>query len=167
LKEGGVAVVAEVLERADRHDSVEGLVELLPALQQNPLGPWTVHLIERLLDVGGLILQQRQTDDVDVVALNRASHGGTPAAPDVKQRHSGLQSQLSQRQVDLGDLRLLERHVVVLEERATVGLGRVEEQAEEVVRQVIVRLHVFKMRPELLRHVDARLSGAVGAGDND
>ena len=61
----------------------------------------------------------------------------------------GSQAQLAQRQVDLGELRLFERHVVALEVRAAVGLRRVQEQPEEVVGQVVVRLHVFEVRLQI------------------
>ena len=101
---------------------------------------------EQLLDVAGLVTAQRQTDDVDVVALDRAHHRGAPAAADVEQRHAGLQAQLAQRQVDLGDLRLFQGHVVALEVGAAVGLRRIEEEPEEVVGQVVVRLHVLEVR---------------------
>ena len=146
LEEVVVAVGAEVLERADRHDPVDRLVELLPALQQYPLGAWAVRLVEQLLHVGLLVLAQRQTDDVDVVFLDRPHHGRAPAAADVEQRHPGLQGQLAQRQIDLGDLRLLQRHVVALEIRAAVGLRRIEEEPEEIVGQVVMGLHVLEVR---------------------
>ena len=45
LEEVVVAVAAEVLERADRHDPVDRLVELLPALQQHPLAARAVGLL--------------------------------------------------------------------------------------------------------------------------
>ena len=77
---------------------------------------------------------------------------GAPAAADVQQRHARLQAQLAQRQVDLGDLRLFQRHVVALEVRAAVGLGRVQEQPEEVVGQVVVGLHVLEVGCQLLCH---------------
>ncbi len=60
----------------------------------------------------------------------------------------GSQSQLAQRQVDLGDLRLFQSHVVALEVGAAVGLRRVEKQPKEVVGQVVVSLHVVEMRRE-------------------
>ena len=46
LEELVVAVAAEVLERADRHDAVDRLVELLPALQQHSLAARAVQLVE-------------------------------------------------------------------------------------------------------------------------
>jgi hypothetical protein len=55
-----------------------------------------------------------------------------PAAA-VEQRHAGLQAQLAQRQIDLGDLGLFQRPVVAFEVRATVRLGGIEEQAKKVV----------------------------------
>ena len=73
-------------------------------------------------------LRQGQADDVDVVLLDRPHHRRAPAAADVEQRHPGLQAQLAQRQVDLGELRLFQRHVVALEVRAAVGPRRVQEQ---------------------------------------
>ena len=76
----------------------------------------------------------------------------------------GSRLQLAQRQVDLGDLRLFQRHVVTLEVRATVGLGGVQEQPEEVVGQIVVGLHVPKMRRELHGHDEGSLSVFRRAG---
>ncbi|CKT24245.1 Uncharacterised protein [Mycobacterium tuberculosis] len=91
-EEVGVTIVAEVLERADRHDAVDGLVELLPSRQQHSPVARGVHLVERLLHMGGLVLRQCQADDVDVILRDRAPHGGAPAATDIEQRHAGLQT---------------------------------------------------------------------------
>jgi hypothetical protein len=84
--------------------------------------------------VCGLVLGQRQADHVDVVLLDRAAHRAAPAAADVEQRHPGFQAELAQRQVDLGLLGFLQRHVVAFEVGAAVGLAGVEEQPEELVR---------------------------------
>jgi hypothetical protein len=59
LEEVVVAVETEVLERADRHDPVHRLVELLPALQQHPLAARTVRLRENPFDMGLLVLAER------------------------------------------------------------------------------------------------------------
>ncbi len=151
LEERVVAVEAEVLERADRHDAVHGFVELLPALQKHPFGARTRRAVEQLLDVGLLVLRQGEPDDVHVVLLDRAHQRRAPAAADVEQRHVRLQAQLAQRQVDLGDLSLLKRHVVALEVRAAVGLRGVQEQPIEVVGQVVVVLDVLEMGRQSLR----------------
>jgi hypothetical protein len=82
--------------------------------------------------------------------FQRAVQGRTPSAADVQQSHTGLQAQLAEGQVDLGDLGFLERHVIALEVRATVGLGRIEKQLEELVGQVVMRLHVLEVRPQVL-----------------
>ena len=137
--------MAEVLERADGDNPVDGLVELFPALQKHPLGARTGRLGKELFDMGPLVFAQRQADDVDVVLLDRAHHRRTPATADVEQRHAGLQPQFAERQVDLGPLGLFEGHVVALEVGAAVGLRGVKEQREELVGQVVVRLHVFEV----------------------
>jgi hypothetical protein len=93
-----------------------------------------------------LVAAQRDTDDVDVVALNRALQSAAPAAADVEQRHPGLEVQLAQRQIELGVLRLFQRHVVALEVGAAVGPGLVLKQAEEVVGEVVMGLDVFRPR---------------------
>ena len=68
-----------------------------------------------------------------------------PQPTDVQQRHAGLEPQFAQRQVDLGDLCSFQRHVVALEVRATVCTRRIQEQGEEVVAQVVMRLDVLEM----------------------
>ncbi len=95
--------------------------------------------------MSGLVLRQRETDDVHVVFLDRPPHRGTPTATDVEQRHTWLEPQFAQRQVDLGPLCLLERHIVALEVRTAVRPRRIEEQRKEVVAQVVVRLNVLEM----------------------
>src|ERR1700712_2563094 len=99
--------------------------------------------------MGLLVLAQREADDVDVVVLQRALERRAPAATDVEQGHARLEAQLAKRQVDLGDLCFLQCHVVSLEVRTAVRLCRVEEQAEEVVRQIVVSLNVFEVRLEV------------------
>ena len=123
-----------------------GLVELLPALQQHSLASAGCPTRRSCLDVGLLVAAQRQADDVDVVAFDGAVQSGAPAAADVEQRHARLQAELAEGQVDLGDLGLFERHVVALEVRAAVGLRRIQEEPEEVVGQVVVRLDVLEVR---------------------
>jgi hypothetical protein len=46
-----VALVAESLERADRHDAINGFVELFPALQRHTKAARGVHRVEHLLHV--------------------------------------------------------------------------------------------------------------------
>ena len=97
--------------------------------------------------MGLLIVAERQADDVDVVAA-RAPR--TMVAPQPHPMSSnvmpGCSPSLPRDEVDLGDLRLFERHVVALEVGAAIGPRRVEEEREELVGQVIVRLYVLEMR---------------------
>ena len=96
--------------------------------------------------MGLLVAAQRQADDVDVVFLQSAVDRGAPAAADVEQSHPRLEAEFAEGQVDLGQLRFLERHVVALEVGAAVGLRGIEEQLEELVGQVVVGLHVLEVR---------------------
>ena len=135
-----------MFERPDADDAVNGLVELLPALQPHLLVARAVGFRENLFHMGLLVLAQGQSDDVDVVALDGSHHGRTPAAADIEQRHAGLQAQLAQGEVDFGQLRFFQRHVVALEIGAAVGLGGVQPEPEELVGQVVMGLDVFEMR---------------------
>ena len=127
-----------MFERADGDDAVDAFVKLLPALQQHSLGARAVHRREALLDVGLLVATQGQSDGVDVVAFDGAAQSGAPAATDVEQRHPGLQIELAEGEVDLGDLGLFKGHVLALEVRAAVGLTRIQEEPVEVVGQIVV-----------------------------
>lgn len=98
-----------------------------------------------------LVVAEGEADDVDIVFFVGAEHGRTPAAADVEQRHARLQVAFAEREVDLGPLRLLERHVLALEVGAAVGHARIEEQQKEVVGQVVVGLHLREEGLEL-RH---------------
>ena len=147
LEELVVPVPAEVFERADGDDAVDAFVKLLPALQQHSLGARAVHRGEARFDVGLLVAAQCQADGVDVVAFDGSAQSGAPAAADVEKRHTGLQIELAEGEVDLGHLGLFQRHVLALEIRAAVGLTRIQEEAVEVVGQVVVRLHVLEVRP--------------------
>ncbi len=135
----------------DRDDPVDLLVELLPTLQQNPLGPRALRIVEEVLDVQRLILAQGQADDIHVILFfERAHHRrAPPPATDVEQRHARLESQLSQRQIDLRDLRLFQRQIVALEVGTAVGLSPVQEQSVEVVGQVVMVLHIVEVRLHL------------------
>ena len=96
--------------------------------------------------VGLLISAQCQTDHVDVVLLHGALQGQAPAAADIKQGHTWPEVKPLQMLIDVGDLRLGQCAVRSGEEAATVLAGGVLEDAEEVIRKVVVGLNVFEMR---------------------
>jgi hypothetical protein len=124
-------------------------VELLPTLEQHPLGARAIRDRDQLLDVGLLVLAQRQADDVDVVLLRRAQHCRPQPQPTSSSVMPGCRP-IAQHQVDLGDLRLFQRHVTALSMRSCRSASG-QEQLEEVVGQVVVGLHVLEVWPQAPR----------------
>jgi hypothetical protein len=49
------------------------------------------------------------------VRFDRPPHAAAPAAADVEQRHARLKVQLAKGEIELGVLRLVERHIVAFE----------------------------------------------------
>ena len=111
VPEHGPTLLLERVEGLETDDPVDLPVELFPALQTG-LGP------PRRRDRG-------QPGFAALVVIS--------AERDAEQRHSRLEIQLVQPQIQLGELRLLEGHVVVLEVRTGVDHVGVQEQREEVV----------------------------------
>jgi hypothetical protein len=72
--------------------------------------------------------------------LARPQGRRAPPAADVEQPHAGADLALAEREVDLGHLRLGQRGVGAVELGARVRHRRVEEQAEELVAQVVMCL---------------------------
>ena len=122
-EELAVAVITEVLEWADRDDAVHRFVEPFPSLEQYPGRPGAAGCGEQPFDIGLLVAAQCERDDVDVEARLRAQRGSPPPAADIEQRHTRLQTEFVQGQINLGDLGLLQAHVVTLEVGAAVGPG--------------------------------------------
>jgi hypothetical protein len=54
-------------------------------------------------------------------------HRAAPPAANVQQRHSRLEVELAQRQIEFGVLRLFEAHIIALEVCAGVSHGAVKE----------------------------------------
>jgi hypothetical protein len=98
-----------------------------------------------------LVLGECHTHDVDVVLLQRPLHERTPAAADVKQRHTGLEPQLAEAQFELGDLSFIHRHVFTREVRAAIGHRGIREQLKELVGDVVVRAYLANALPLLRR----------------
>jgi hypothetical protein len=99
-----------------------------------------------------------------------------PAAADVEDAVALLQAELRADQLELGLLRLLERGRAAREDRAAVGHRRVEEQGEELGRQVVVvadRAAIAgdavapAVRDELRRRARGRLRHAGGLHRRD
>jgi len=141
-----VARFLECLERSDAHDAVDGLVKLLPALQPHLHRARRRNCGQPLDAVLTLVAAQRDTDDVDVVLLYGELQRAAPPASDVEQRHPRLEAELSQRQIELGVLRLFQRHVVAFEIGTRVAHGWAKEQGKELIRYVVNRLGFFVVR---------------------
>ncbi len=141
----------EVFKGLDRHDPVDGLAEILPAMQPHVMCAVGVECSQHLLGAGVLVLGQCQADDVDVILLDGSLHRGAPAAADVQQRHARLEVQLVQVEVDFGDLGFFEGELRRLEVGAAVDPARILEKGEEVIGDVVVRLDIFGARPRLRR----------------
>ncbi len=97
---------------ADARDLVEGL-----GLQRAEIGQLdgdavleaeALHLLDR---VGVLLLGQRHAMGLDAVMPGRVADQPAPAAADVQHPLAGLQAQLAADDVELGDLRLLQRRL--------------------------------------------------------
>src|SRR5262249_31293175 len=110
IEEGRVTLPPKVLEGTDADDPVRSAVEFLPALQRD-LDARDRAPIDLGTDVLILVAAQGKSDDLDAIALDRAEHCCAPATSDIEQGHPGLQIQLAEREVDLGQLGLFEGHV--------------------------------------------------------
>src|SRR5436190_7531469 len=69
----------------------------------------------------------------------------SPAAADVEHAHSRLELELAADELELRSLRVLERLRSLLEQGAAVGHRLVEEESEELVRDVVVVAHRFRI----------------------
>ena len=143
MEEFRVGLKAEVLKRADHENTVEFTVEFLPGLEVNLFGALAGQARKKLFDVFILVLADRQPDDVDVVLFSRPRQRRPPATADVEDRHPGFEIELAQYEVNLRHLGLFEVVVILFEVRAGVRQSRVEEQAEEIIRQVVVGLDIL------------------------
>ena len=148
---GRVIVPADMLEHADRGDLVEAPVELLERLQFDrhavlqPLGGDPL--------AGEVVLGLAQGHAVagDAIVLGRMNQQGAPAAADVEKALALLEAQLAADHVQLVVLRLVDVVVPAIEIGAGIQHPLVEEEAVEIVRDVVVEL-------------DRSLGRAAGAG---
>ena len=157
---------ADVLDHADARDRVELLAgevavvhhpDLDPVADAGRLGP--------LARDPRLRLRQGDADDLDAVAGGGVGREAAPAAADVEDPLAGLERQLRADHLELRLLRLLERRRAPREDRAAVGHRLVEEEREELGRQVVVvadRAGVALLRPA--RALRPQLGARAGRG---
>ena len=94
-----------------------------------------------------LAVRQRDADRADAVVLGRVQDQPAPAAADVEEAFAGAQTQLAADQVELGELRVLQRVAGVAEVGARVDHARVEPEPVEVVADVVVMLDRVAVEP--------------------
>ena len=94
--------------------------------------------LDRRLGPLGLLERERHAQRAYAVLAGGVAHHRAPAAADVEQPLAGLQRELAGDQVELRRLRLLQRRVGGLVERAGVGHRRAEHQLVEAVGDVVV-----------------------------
>ena len=95
----------------------------------------------------GLRLRQRDPGDLHAVLARGVDREAAPAAADVEQPLALLQRELRAHELELRPLRLLEARPAAREERAAVGHRLVEEEREELVREVVVVAHGARRAP--------------------
>jgi len=135
-------VRADVLVHADAPDRVEGAVVDGAVVLDPDLDPVREPALRdapaRQL---GLRLRERDAHDADTVVLGCVDGEAAPAAADVEHALAFPEIELRADELELVPLGLLERLRAAREDRAAVRHRLVEEQGEEVVRDVVVVAH--------------------------
>jgi hypothetical protein len=141
----GQARPADVLEHADRGDLVVrlALVEVAVVEQVHAHAPGEPSLGDQLVDVGVLVLAQRDALGAHAVVLGGEQEQAAPAGADVEEAVAFLQHQLGADVLELGGLRLRDRHRRIAEVGARVDPARVEPEGVEVVGDVVVELDLL------------------------
>jgi len=133
---------ADVLHHADAPDRVEGpVVDGAVVLDPDfdPVGQAAFR--DPLARELGLRLRECDADDADAVVLGGVDGEAAPAAADVEHALTLVQVELGADQLELLSLCLLERLRAAREDRAAVRHRLVEEEGEELVRDVVVVTH--------------------------
>ncbi len=134
-----------MLDHADRGDLVEASVEVavVADLDLDPIG--VTGLGDALAGALRLRLRQRHAEHLPGTAARGLDREAAPAAADVEHPVALADRELVGRQLELRPLGGLERRVALLprdsggrEEGAAVGHRAVEEELEELVRDVVV-----------------------------
>ncbi|KAF1858522.1 hypothetical protein Lal_00015039 [Lupinus albus] len=149
-------VHAHVLEHADARDPVELAGDVAVVLQPDLDAVLQAGLRHALARQFVLALGQRDTHAARAEFAGRADHERAPAAADVEQRLARLHADLGEDVVDLLLLGRREVFVAVLEIGARVHHGRVEEQAVELVGDVVVVADGFRILLARVRRDEAQ-----------
>ncbi len=131
--------LADVLDHADAGDRIEAFLAQVAVIHHPELDP-VVHsgLARQLLRQLRLRLRERDAPDRGAVLARGVDRQASPAAADVEHALAGLQLELAADQLQLGALGVLQGLRPWLEQRTAVGHRLVQEQGEELVRDVVV-----------------------------
>ena len=141
-----VALDADVLEHANRHDAVKLLIELaiIPQLK-----------LDTITDTGSLgafygkrvlLFRKRDAEDVNILHLREIDRKTTPPAADIEELLAWAQTQLRSNQPAFGPLRRFKCVVVILEVGARVEQAIVQKQAIKLIPDIVVVSDVL-LRP--------------------
>ena len=109
---GGHVDLPHMLEHAHRGDLVEALrlVQFAVVAQFHAHPALQALFLDQPLNMRMLVLRQRDAGGVDAVVLRRPHQQAAPAGADVQELLAGLEHQLAADVVELGFLRLRQRH---------------------------------------------------------
>ncbi len=134
--------MAHGLDHLDRDQLVVTAAKVAVVLVEQGDAVAEARRIDALARDRVLLARDRRGRHVASVAAGRMNREAAPAGADLDHAIARLQIEPAADAVELGDRRLLERHVRALEHRARIHHRRVEEQREEVVADVVVRADV-------------------------
>ena len=159
---------ADVLDHADACDRVEALTGELAVVHDPDLDPIAdPRLGDSAPGNPRLGLREGDADHLDTVAGGGMSGEAAPAAADVEHALAGSQPELGADELELVLLGRLQRIGAAAEDRAAVGHRPIEEEGEELGRQVVVvadRPGVACPRPASAARPKLRLRRRGGRG---
>ena len=140
--------LADVLDHPDARDGVEAVIGEVAIVGYPDLDQVADPGFPRPLG-GELGLRRRKGDPErrDAVLAGGVDHEAAPAAADVEHPLAGLELQFPTDQLELRLLRFLQGLGPLLEQGAAVGHRLVEEECEEIVRDVVVVTHRLGVAP--------------------
>ncbi|MNS61036.1 hypothetical protein D3C72_940520 [compost metagenome] len=149
--EGGKVLMhmgpAHMLEHADRGNLVKRLSRLeLAVIHQQYLHAVLQALLgNQLLDIGMLVLGQRDARSPNAIVLCRPQQQAPPARAHIQKALARLQAQLAADQIELGLLGLRHIEIGLRVIRTRVDTARIEPQRIELVGDVVMKLDLLRI----------------------
>ena len=138
LEELAVVFVPHRFDHLDRHDLVVGPLQVAVVLetQVDPVGE--TRRLDPLLRDRVLLFRDRRRRHLAAVLARRMDRERAPTGADLEEVIARLQFELPAETIDLRDLRVVEGRLFTFEDPRAVGHRLVEEETEEVVREIVV-----------------------------